>query len=91
MREKIKFAPRIYRVKLNPEQAVLSCNCYGGHGWQISAQSTAFIYSGPPALTACVIGRAKDSNVSAYSGMPVSCTAGSSLMWDIPQVGTVSS
>lgn len=25
---KLEFKPRITRVKLNPEQAVLTCNCY---------------------------------------------------------------
>lgn len=25
---KLKFRPRITRVKLNPEQAVLACSCY---------------------------------------------------------------
>ena len=37
---KPKFRPRITRIKLNPEQAVLFCNCYntnreftGGWGW----------------------------------------------------------
>lgn len=29
MPKKPKFKPVITRVKLNPEQAVLSCNCYG--------------------------------------------------------------
>jgi hypothetical protein len=28
MRLKPKFKPSVTRVKLNPEQAVLSCNCY---------------------------------------------------------------
>ena len=27
-RRKPKFRPRITRIKLNPEQAVLSCSCY---------------------------------------------------------------
>ena len=27
MAKKLKFKPEITRVKLNPEQAVLSCNC----------------------------------------------------------------
>lgn len=32
MPRKPKFRPVITRIKLNPEQAVLSCNCYGwGH------------------------------------------------------------
>jgi hypothetical protein len=29
MTKKPKFKPQISRVKLNPEQAVLSCSCYG--------------------------------------------------------------
>jgi len=28
MSHKIKFKPRITRIKLNPEQAVLACMCY---------------------------------------------------------------
>jgi len=28
MPRKLKFRPRISRVKLNPEQAVLTCNCH---------------------------------------------------------------
>jgi hypothetical protein len=28
MSKKPKFRPRITRVKLNPEQAVLACSCY---------------------------------------------------------------
>lgn len=28
MPKKIKFKPTITRIKLNPEQAVLSCNCH---------------------------------------------------------------
>ena len=30
MASKPKFNPKITRVKLNPEQAVLSCTCYYG-------------------------------------------------------------
>ena len=29
---KLKFRPRITRIKLNPEQAVLTCDCYS-NGW----------------------------------------------------------
>jgi hypothetical protein len=29
MAKKLRFKPTITRVKLNPEQAVLSCDCYG--------------------------------------------------------------
>jgi hypothetical protein len=30
MSNKPKFKPAVTRVKLNPEQAVLSCDCYDG-------------------------------------------------------------
>jgi len=30
MGRKLKFRPKITRIKLNPEQAVLSCTCYMG-------------------------------------------------------------
>ena len=42
--KKTKFKPRITRVKLNPEQAVLSCACYDV-GMQINIKS-----GGPPPL-----------------------------------------
>lgn len=42
MSRKAKFKPEITRVKLNPEQAVLSCDCYntgykegGGAHWDV--------------------------------------------------------
>lgn len=33
MRQKPKFKPQIFRVKLNPEQAVLTCRCYDRVGY----------------------------------------------------------
>lgn len=33
MSRRPKFRPEITRVKLNPEQAVLSCQCYTGVGF----------------------------------------------------------
>jgi hypothetical protein len=33
MAKKPKFKPVVTRVKLNPEQAVLTCSCYS-EGWQ---------------------------------------------------------
>lgn len=33
MRKKIKFKPRVSRIKLNPEQAVLICDCHNGEGY----------------------------------------------------------
>jgi len=45
MTEKIRFKPVITRIKLNPEQAVLACGCYGlgrksSSGGTTSAAST---------------------------------------------------
>ena len=33
MARKPKFKPEIRRIKLNPEQAVLTCNCYSRAMW----------------------------------------------------------
>lgn len=47
MPKKPKFRPRITRVKLNPEQAVLACECFaGGRVWDPPA-------SGPGPFFAC--------------------------------------
>jgi hypothetical protein len=38
MSKKMKFKPRITRVKLNPEQAVLTCDCYDtGENWSTTS------------------------------------------------------
>jgi hypothetical protein len=46
MTKKPKFKPQISRVKLNPEQAVLSCSCYsdqgGGFGTGAFAQGPGY-------------------------------------------------
>ena len=46
MGRKPKFRPVITRVKLNPEQAVLSCSCYSmGYNWsttQAGGANTAY-------------------------------------------------
>ena len=35
MLKKLKFKPKITRVKLNPEQAVLACTCWNvGNNWE---------------------------------------------------------
>jgi len=31
MPKKLKFKPKVKRVKLNPEQAVLQCDCFDGY------------------------------------------------------------
>ena len=49
MSRKPKFKPEIRRIKLNPEQAVLACNCHtGGVTWGANNQSL-----GRPYFTHC--------------------------------------
>ena len=43
MRKKKKFKPVITRVRLNPEQAVLSCDCYQ-YGWKDTNTKEAAYY-----------------------------------------------
>ena len=46
MPRKPKFRPRITRVKLNPEQAVLLCTCYNiGRRYQYNATNSGNICS----------------------------------------------
>ena len=41
MSRKAKFRPVISRVRLNPEQAVLSCSCYDhGTAWSVAYGAT---------------------------------------------------
>lgn len=40
MSKKAKFKPLITRIKLNPEQTVLACNCYD-QGRLVSSNQTA--------------------------------------------------
>ncbi|MFH1902398.1 MAG: hypothetical protein ABIK26_09125 [Candidatus Omnitrophota bacterium] len=51
---KMKFRPEITRVKLNPEQAVLTCNCFE-RGWTTNfVMSRAFNMTGThPHTTYC--------------------------------------
>ena len=30
MKQKPRFTPKVFRIKLNPEQSVLTCQCYNG-------------------------------------------------------------
>jgi len=41
--KKLKFKPEITRIKLNPEQAVLSCSCYNH---RVEAKETSGSYWG---------------------------------------------
>ncbi|MDP8259467.1 MAG: hypothetical protein P9L96_00455 [Candidatus Gygaella obscura] len=56
MVKKDKFNPQIKKIKLNPEQAVLSCNCYdNGDTYILWFESTNF--SVVPGLgPACLLG-----------------------------------
>lgn len=65
MPKKTKFKPEIRRVELNPEQAVLSCNCYTG-----SAQAGSFTFAN---MTYCKTGKSWGLTCAAYQ----SPTAGS--------------
>jgi len=60
MARKLKFKPEITRVKLNPEQAVLNCNCHGT-GWRLS-----FVRDGGAfrAVFCCGEGKTAYGNVS---------------------------
>jgi len=47
---KPKFRPKITRIKLNPEQAVLSCYCYFGSIW---CEGPYVMIDDPAAPTLC--------------------------------------
>lgn len=50
MSRKPRFKPEITRVKLNPEQTVLSCNCYNtGLVWE----SASYLTFSEVKMTAC--------------------------------------
>jgi len=62
MGRKPKFKPRITRIKLNPEQAVLTCTCYawevrpGSHLVGVRAESWLMgVCSGPAKFTTNLI------------------------------------
>jgi hypothetical protein len=51
MPSRLKFKPKITRVKLNPEQAVLTCVCYSG-GYDAS-RTAANRRAGGSVVTVC--------------------------------------
>ena len=82
---KPKFRPRITRIKLNPEQAVLFCECFSG-----GRRSTHFhSYSNIPCTTSIHICYAnyRDQDI-LYGGSEV-CT-GTTMEWS-GETGSVSS
>jgi hypothetical protein len=55
MSRKAKFKPEITRVKLNPEQAVLTCACYneGWAGAQASSKVLQYVCRVKSLVTQC--------------------------------------
>jgi hypothetical protein len=76
MVRKIKFKPVITKIKLNPEQAVLQCDCFNG-AWRVGTDS----YRGVPGLIATycrTLGRALEVDYNPcnnFSGMGGKYTA----------------
>ncbi len=79
MPRKPKFRPKITWVKLNPEQAVLSCNCYntGTHVTGNTKWSSTWIpepaCSGPPG--------SKGTDLTD-TGASTVCTSPGRFLWD---------
>jgi len=62
-----KFRPKISRVKLNSEQAVLACNCYGlGH----RSSGITDLYYGPHSSFSCISGL---GHKGAWGSVPGGC------------------
>lgn len=51
MSKKLKFKPAVTRIKLNPEQAVLACNCW--QGGYIYESNVNFGKLTDPVITIC--------------------------------------
>jgi len=45
MKRKPRFTPKVFRIKLNPEQAVLTCSCFNG-GIRAPAGNAYHTYGG---------------------------------------------
>jgi hypothetical protein len=69
MSRKPKFRPKITRVKLNPEQAVLACACYN-QGWRVDTMS--YYRDGTRVVNPCVGAAGKTSGLAnpIISDMP---------------------
>ena len=73
MSRKSKFRPKVTRIKLNPEQAVLSCACYvyGRHYIQDTGTVTNrqwLSYSSPEPTGACWTSRSFVGNLQTWAG-----------------------
>ena len=65
-RKKKVFKPIITRVKLNPEQAVLSCYCYSD-GWEIQTAPSASRYGAASGLIVCFGSKSSRENAVSCS------------------------
>lgn len=72
MQKRAKFKPRITKVRLNPEQAVLACQCYnqGFYFWMGTSRPFGSVCLGKSKIT--VPASAWDSCKSIYPGSPAS-------------------
>lgn len=81
MSKKPKFKPQVIRIKLNPEQAVLTCTCYsagGGMGWYIArlpgnyGNIKSIVTSATPVIDRWPAYLCSDSKsyVTSYTGAP---------------------
>ncbi len=81
---KPKFRPRITRVKLNPEQAVLQCNCHTGAIWVTTQQASLWASRLIPDVTGTCHSYDVSKQMYNYSGSSaVWCYAGSISMLPI--------
>ncbi len=69
MPRKPKFRPRITRIKLNPEQAVLLCACYTNNLQQIQSSNQWFVGISYTNVCAGVVRAVQPASIAA-------CTAG---------------
>ncbi|MFH1191660.1 MAG: hypothetical protein V1670_05645 [Candidatus Omnitrophota bacterium] len=82
MPKKPKFKPVITRVKLNPEQAVLSCTCYQDGGRTLPAGGGGWHRGGVSWF--CGIGGNRGSGTSQYKYVGIGGACGESVAGSIP-------
>lgn len=66
MDKKPKFKPVVTRVKLNPEQAVLQCNCYNS-GF---VPGGSYHYPGYTAAVLCVLNSKEHTSSYSWTDSP---------------------
>ncbi len=75
MPKKLRFKPVINRIKLNPEQAVLACECYGTAGgyW------TGATRRAPSSQVTMCDAEAKPGTQTTKYGALAPCTSGANI------------